>query len=120
MQLRAIQNVSSFNATTQTWVNVSVTGGSFNTVKRGGASSATTSTSGLGLSLITGGFDSDTPPGMIVFDASDLSALTWADKTKGAPHLDIGTAICTIRQQGSLDCFGRIHRCLFLLYLDCI
>ena len=82
--------VSSFNATTQTWANVSVGGGSFNTVRRG-ASSATTSSSGLGLSFTAGGSDSDTPSGMTAFNASDPSALTWTNKTKSTLHLDIGT-----------------------------
>ncbi len=99
--------VPSFNATTQTWENASVSGGSFNTVDRGEALWATTSTSGLGLSFITGGSEKDVPPGMIVFDASDPNNLTWTNKTHGTPHLDLGTMqYARFGNKGVLIAFG--------------
>ena len=100
--------VPSFNATTQTWKNASVSGGSFNTVDKGGAVSATTSTSGLGLSFITGdNHGPDVPPAMIVFDASDPNNLTWTNKTHGTPHLDLGTMqYARFGNKGVLIAFG--------------
>ncbi|KAG8530384.1 uncharacterized protein KY384_004886 [Bacidia gigantensis] len=52
--------VGSYNATSQTWANMSVSGGNFNGLDRTFTGSATTSTAGLGLSFVTGGLD-DTP-----------------------------------------------------------
>ena len=99
--------VPSFNATTQTWENASVSGGSFNTIDRGVDMWATTSTSGLGLSFITGGSETDLPPGMIVFDASDPNNLTWTNKTHGTPSLDLGTMqYARFGNKGVLIAFG--------------
>ena len=99
--------VPSFNATTQTWKNASVSGGSFNTVDRGGAVSATTSTSGLGLSFIAGGSETVIPPGMIVFNASNPTNLTWVNKTHDTPHFDLGTMqYARFGNKGVLIAFG--------------
>ena len=97
----------SFNATTQTWKNASISGGSLNAVNQGGALSATASTSGLGLSFITGGPKTDISPGMITFDASNPNNLTWTNKTQGTPHLDVGTMqYVRFGNKGVLIAFG--------------
>lgn len=99
--------VPSFNATTQTWKNASVSGGSLNFIDRGESLSATTSTSGLGLSFITGSSEKDSLPGMIVFNASDPDNLNWTNKTHGTPHLDLGTMqYARFGKKGVLIAFG--------------
>ena len=99
--------VPSFNATTQTWKNASVSGGSFNIVDRAGAVSATTSTSGLGLSFIAGGSYTNIPPGMMLFNASDPNNLTWAIQTHETPHFDLGTMqYARFGYKGVLIAFG--------------
>lgn len=102
--------VPSFNATTQTWKNVSVSGGSYNSVGRGGgALSATSSTSGLGLSFVAGGsaLATNASLGMVVFNASNPSNLTWATKTHGTPHFDLGTMqYARFGNKGVLIAFG--------------
>ena len=96
--------VPSFNATAQAWTNASVSGGSFNTV---GAVSATTSTSGLGLSFIAGGSATDSPPGMMVFNASNPNNLTCAIRTHETPYLDLGTMqYARFGYKGVLIAFG--------------
>ena len=97
----------SFNATTQTWKNASVSGGSLVTVNHGGVLSATTSTSGLGLSFITGNPKTEVPPGMITFDASDPNNLTWTNKTQGTPLFNDGTMqYARFGNKGVLIAFG--------------
>ena len=99
--------VPSFNATTQTWKNASVDGGSFNTGDRGGSVSATTSTSGLGLSFLAGGAAPEYPPGMIIFNASDPNNLTWTNKTHGTPPFNLGTMqYARFGKKGVLIAFG--------------
>lgn len=99
--------VQSFNATLQTWANVSVSGGSLNYMSRGGAAFATSSTSGLGLGFISGGSDAQTLPGLITFNASDPSALSWTNETQGTPHLDLGTMqYARFGDKGVLIAFG--------------
>ena len=105
--------VPSFNATSQTWQNASVSGGSFNTANRPGAMSATTSTSGLGLSFCGLGIFStlrdyeQNPPAMIIFDASDPNNLTWTNKTQGTPQLDTGAMqYARFGNKGVLIAFG--------------
>lgn len=57
--------------------------------------SATTGSSGLGLSFITGGYDhpsaNHTSSGMIRFDASVPSDLNWRNETEGVPNMTRGT-----------------------------
>ena len=54
--------ISSFHATTPAWTNASVSGGNFNIAYTAAGVCATTSTSGLGLSFITGGDTTYIPP----------------------------------------------------------
>ena len=92
----ATNKLSSFNATTQSWFNTTVEGGNFNSLSRNFASSATTSTSGLGLGFLTGGLEATAnPQGMIRFDASDPSFLSWQNETY-APHL-VGATMQYVR-----------------------
>ena len=86
--------LESFNTTSQTWSNVSVIDGDHNlsnvTYDPIGAylsSSATTSTSGLGLGFVVGGLDRRAPSGMIVLDASNPDSLSWTNETGGVPIL---------------------------------
>ena len=85
--------IDAFNSTTGNWTNVTVGGGVVNSLSEG--TSATTASSGLGLNFITGGYNnplaSSTAAGMIRFDASISSALTWRNETDGVPGLARGT-----------------------------
>ena len=97
----------SFNATTQTWKNASVGGGSLDTVNHGSVLSATTSTSGLGLSFITGDHRTENPPGMITFVASDPNNPIWTNKTQGTPPFNDGTMqYARFGNKGVLIAFG--------------
>ena len=82
-----LNTLDSFNTTSQTWANITITGGNFNTIGGWLSSAATSSTSGLGLGFTIGGADSRTPPGMVVLDASNPNDLSWTNKTEGAPPL---------------------------------
>ena len=86
--------LESFNTTSQTWSNVSVEDRDHslsNVTKQPiGAylsSSATTSTSGLGLGFAIGGGRETVSSGMLVLDASDPKNLFWTNETDGAPIL---------------------------------
>ncbi|KAL8689147.1 MAG: hypothetical protein Q9218_005119 [Villophora microphyllina] len=99
--------VQAFNVTSQTWSNASVSGGAYNSVTRQGAVAATSSTSGLGLGFITGGSTEDTPSGLVTFDASNPSALTWKNDTQGTPHLVLGSMqYARYGNKGVLIAFG--------------
>ena len=83
-----LDSVESFNTTSLTWAKVSVSGRAFNGFQGDLRSSATTSTSGLGLNFVTRGFDTvQQPPGLLRFDASDPKDLKWRDETEGVPSL---------------------------------
>ena len=98
--------VPSFNSTSQTWKNASVSGGSLDSIDRGESLSATSSENGLGLSFITGSSEKDSPA-MIIFNASDPGNLTWTNKTHGTPHLDLGTMqYARFGNKGVLIAFG--------------
>lgn len=104
----ALNTVEAFNTTTQRWANETVSGGSFNGIGRGGSAFATTSTSGLGLGFyITNGLNGQGPPGLITFDASNPSTLTWTNTTGGVPNVD-ATAMLYARygNKGVLIVFG--------------
>ena len=86
--------LESFNTTSQTWSNVSVIDENHNLSKLPydpiGAylsSSATTSTSGLGLGFAVGGGYTNAPSGMLVLDASNPDSLSWTNETGGIPIL---------------------------------
>lgn len=100
--------VPSFNATSQTWQNASVSGGDFNTENMAGVVWATTSTSGLGLSFVTGANTVPSiPPAMIVFNASNPNNLTWMNTTNGTPDIYSGTMQYTrFGNKGVLIAFG--------------
>ena len=87
-------NLESFNTTSQTWSNVSVIDEDHNLSNVTNApvgawlsSSATTSTSGLGLGFAVGGVRVTAPSGMIVLDASNPDSLSWTNETGGVPIL---------------------------------
>lgn len=80
-----LNTLNSFNTTSQTWANITITGGKFNTIGGWLSSAAMSSTSGLSLGFVIGGADPRTPPGMVVLDASNPNDLTWTNKTEGAP-----------------------------------
>ena len=83
-----ISTLETFNAISQKWSNTTVSGGSFNGLSRSFSSSATTATSGLGLSFITGGLDvAAEPQGMIRFDASNPDSVQWRNETQDVPHM---------------------------------
>lgn len=99
--------VQSFNVTTQTWSNASVSGGALNTMTRAGAVTATSSSTGLGLGFITGGSDGNTPPGLVTFNASNPSSLTWTNDTQGTPHIALGNMqYARFGSEGILIAFG--------------
>ena len=77
--------LDSYNATSQSWLNVTVIGGKYGGFARTFASSATTATSGLSFGFLTGGEGKVLPQGMISFDASDLSSLSWRNETYAPP-----------------------------------
>ena len=86
--------IGAYNSTSDTWRNVSVGGGVVTSLS--GGVSATTATSGLGLSFIGGGYNdpsaSRVSAGMIRFDASTPNALSWRNETDGVPVL-VGGAL---------------------------
>ena len=112
---RIITNtLESFNATSQTWSNVSVENrdhslSNVTKIPFGEymSSSATTSTSGLGLGFTIGGMLETASSGMVVLDASNPDSLSWINKTDGAPIL-IGAEMQYARygKQGVLIAFG--------------
>ena len=86
--------LESFNTTSQTWSNMSVidedhklSNVTHNPIGRYLSSSATTSTSGLGLGFTVGGSYMKAPTGMIVLDASNPDSLSWTNETDGVPIL---------------------------------
>ena len=88
--------LESFNTTSQTWSNRSVIDEdhslfnvTYNPIGGYLSSSATTSTSGLGLGFAVGGTyeKAKTPSGIIVLDASNPDDLSWTNKTDGVPIL---------------------------------
>ena len=79
--------VETFNTTSQTWANTTIGGGAFNNRDRSFSTSATTATSGLGLSFTSGGFNKANPKGMIRFDVSNPTAPKWTNETKDVPPL---------------------------------
>ncbi|KAL9632548.1 MAG: hypothetical protein Q9164_005258 [Protoblastenia rupestris] len=79
--------VETFITTSQIWANSTIGGGAFNNRDRSFSASATTATSGLGLSFTSGGFNPDNPKGMIRFDVSSPISPTWRNETKGVPPL---------------------------------
>ena len=86
--------LGSFNTTSQTWSNVSVIDEDHNlpnvtydTIGAYMSSSATTSTSGLGLGFAVGGKYTKAPSGMVVLDASNPDSLSWTNETDQVPTL---------------------------------
>ena len=78
--------VDILNITSHSWVNSSVSGGSFQNFDTSWSASATTATSGLGLAFITGGLNGlPNSEDMISFDASDTKILKRTDETISAP-----------------------------------
>ena len=94
-----------FNATTQTWGIASI-GDPIDVVEEGGGLWASTSTSGLGLSFITGGTGLGPLSGMIVFDASDPNNLAWTNKTLGKPTFYGTMQYARFGNKGVLIVFG--------------
>ena len=96
----------SYNATSQSWTNVSVQGGDFAGLTRNFASSATASTGGQSLGFLTGGADAVTPTGMVSFDASNVSSPQWRNESY-APGM-VSTAMSYVRfgKQGVLVAVG--------------
>ncbi len=106
--------LESFNTTSQTWSNVSVINEDHslsnvtnNAIGRYLSSSATTSTSGLGLGFTVGGSYPIAPTGMIVLDASNPDSLSWTNETDEVPIL-IGAEMQYARygEKGVLIAFG--------------
>ncbi|KAL9595678.1 MAG: hypothetical protein Q9179_004890 [Wetmoreana sp. 5 TL-2023] len=65
------------------------------------------STSGLGLGFISGGGTPDDDVGLITFNASDPSALTWTYQSRGTPHLELGAMqYARFGDKGVLVAFG--------------
>ena len=89
--------LESFNTTSQTWSNVpvvdadnSVSNVIYNPVGGHLSSSATTSTSGLGLGFAIGGNYTEMSTGLIVLNASNPDSLSWANETDEVPILSGG------------------------------
>ena len=101
----ARNTITSYNASSQAWSNVSVAGGNFNFGARNAAVPARSTTSGQALGFLTGGPD-DPSRGLLRFDGSDSSSLTWRNETN-APHL-FGATMQYVRfgNKGMLVAFG--------------
>jgi hypothetical protein len=85
-----------YNTVTNTWSNLTVSGGAFNIAGRGAAFSTTNEETGMGFYLGTGS------PGdsvswdiqrLLVFDGSDVNDLKWANQTADTPIVDTGTMV---------------------------
>ena len=106
--------VESFNTTSQTWSNVpvmdanhSLSDVTYNPIGAHLSSSATTSTSGLGLGFAVGGNYTKAPTGMIVLDASNPDSLSWTNETDGVPILSGGEMqYARYGKKGVLIAFG--------------
>ena len=106
--------LESFNATTQTWSTVSVIDAdqnlsnvTYNPIGAHLSSSATTSTSGLGLGFAVGGNYTEAPSGIIVLDASNPDSLSWTNETDGVPILSGGEMqYARYGKKGVLIAFG--------------
>lgn len=90
-------NLTAYNATSQSWSNVTAQGGNFNFFPRNFASTAASSTSGLGLGFLSGGLETkpNSPQGMVRFDASNPAAPSWKNETY-APRL-VGATMQYVR-----------------------
>ena len=103
--------ISSYNITSGKWKEVTVDGGNFNFGNRTSAQSVSVPGSKLG--FIYGGI-SPYMGGMIRFDASDPSNLSWANETLGdgskgdpVPNLDSGGLVYVpVGKEGMLISFG--------------
>ena len=106
--------LESFNTTSQTWSNVPVMDANhtlsdvtYNPIGAHLSSSATTSTSGLGLGFALGGNYTESPTGMIVLDASNPDSLSWTNETDGVPILSGGEMqYARYGKKGVLIAFG--------------
>ena len=125
--------LESFNTTSQTWSVVpvvdadnSVSNVTYNPVGGHLSSSATTSTSGLGLGFALGGNYTELSTGLIVLNASNPDSLSWANKTDEVPILSGGELqYARYGKKGVLIAFGgysavcsTLKPCLTMLIVD--
>ena len=84
--------VETFNTSSQTWGDASISGGANDSLARLFHSSATTATSGLGLNFIIGVLnDTPEPQAIIQFDASEPDSLHWTTETQNVPYTAAAT-----------------------------
>lgn len=108
---KATSSLAAYNVITDTWQDVEVTGGAYNFGDRTAAQSVSISESGL--HFIYGG-SNPYMGGMIRFDASDSTNLSWTNETLGngsngveVPNLNAGALVhIPAGEQGILVSFG--------------
>ena len=86
----------SYDVSKNSWFNASVLGGKYNEYQWDTSMHATSQAGGQGLSFINGG-DNGTTGGMIVFNASDTSQLSWTNETGPTVPSTIGASMSYLR-----------------------
>jgi len=106
----ATNTIIGYNTVTNTWSNLTVSGGAFNIAGRGAAFSVTNEETGMGFYLGTGSpGDSDSwdIQGLLVFNGSDANNLKWTNQTADAPIIDTGTMVyIPLSKEGVLIAFA--------------
>ena len=108
----ATDTIIAYNTVTNTWSNVTVSGGALNIAGRNAGFTTTNPKTGMGFYLGTGSpgdQHSWNIEGLLVFNGSDPNGLKWTNETADAPIIDAGSmAYIPLSEEGVLIAYGGV------------